>query len=95
MKGEYHFTALGLDVIPEDVTNQGRMDLTVRFKDYVFIIEFKLLQSNQTPGEALAQIKQKKYAEKYAASSKNIWLLGMEFDPVKRDISHFQWEKFQ
>ena len=56
---------------------------------------FEQLQSDQTPGEALAQIKQKKYAEKYAASSHRIWLLGMEFDAVKRNTSHFQWEKFQ
>jgi hypothetical protein len=42
---------------------------------------------------ALEQIKQKKYHLKYLDSGKDIYLIGIHFDPAKRNISSFEWEK--
>ncbi|MEA3239954.1 MAG: PD-(D/E)XK nuclease domain-containing protein, partial [Pseudomonadota bacterium] len=85
-----YFTALGLNVIPEDTTNNGRIDMTVTFEGRVYIIEFKVNELTQ-PGRALEQIKKKKYAEKY--QNKQTWLIGVEFNKTDRNISRFEWEK--
>ena len=38
-----YFAALGLETIPEDSTNHGMIDLTIRFDGRVYIIEFKVV----------------------------------------------------
>ena len=60
-----YFVALGVDVIPEDTTSHGRIDLTVRLNRRIFIIEFKVVEM-EGDGNVLAQIKAKSYADKYA-----------------------------
>ena len=55
-----YFSSLGLELIAEDITNQGRIDLTIKLNNRVFIFEFKV--NNE---DALFQIKEKKYYEKY------------------------------
>ncbi len=37
-----YFAALGVDLIPEDTTSHGRIDLTVRHRGRVWLIEFKV-----------------------------------------------------
>ncbi|NOQ37211.1 MAG: AAA family ATPase [Methylococcaceae bacterium] len=88
-----YFCALGLTVIAEDSTNQGRIDLTVFFKNKVFIIEFKVLADTDKQGRALAQIKAKNYQQKYLVEGKTIFLVGMEFDKQQRNLVFFEWEK--
>jgi len=85
-----YFQSLGLDIIGEDVTNKGRIDLTIKIKDIIYIVEFKV---NANKGEALQQIKDKKYHEKYMNLNKNIYLVGIEFDEKERNINNFEWEK--
>ncbi len=86
------FCALGLTVIAEDSTSQGRIDLTVKMQNKVFIIEFKALDKNDENGTALAQIKQKNYQQKYLSAGNEVFLLGMEFDREQRNLSFFEWE---
>jgi hypothetical protein len=87
------FAALGLKVIAEDATNQGRIDLTVMLGDKVFIIEFKVLDETKKQGVALAQIKAKNYSQKYAGSENSVFLIGIEFDKAQRNIDYFEWEQ--
>ncbi|WPD21724.1 MAG: ATP-binding protein [Candidatus Electrothrix scaldis] len=87
-----YFAALGLHVRPEDVTNHGRIDLTVCFEERVYIFEFKVNELTE-PGCALEQIKEKKYAEKYQGQGKEIWLIGVEFSRAERNVSRVEWEK--
>ena len=89
------FCALGLNVIAEDTTNHGRIDLTVLQKNKVFIIEFKVLDENSQQGRALAQIKAKNYQQKYLSGNKEIFLIGMEFDKAERNMVVFDWEKIK
>jgi len=42
---------------------------------------------------ALKQIKEKKYYEKYLSQNKQIYLVGIEFDEGIKNISCFEWEK--
>jgi len=39
------------------------------------------------------QIKDKKYHEKYLDQTKEIYLVGIEFDESEKNISNFEWEK--
>jgi len=60
-----YLQALGIDIIGEDVTNKGRIDLTLFIEDKIYIIEFKVIANDKEQGTALKQIKEKKYHEKY------------------------------
>jgi hypothetical protein len=83
-----YIKALGVDIIAEDPTNKGRIDITIILENSIYIIEFK------TDGkEALKQIKEKKYYEKYLDSNKKIYLVGIEFDIENRNIDNFEWEE--
>ena len=88
-----YFTALGLDVTAEDTTNHGRIDMTVRLANRVFIFEFKVLDLDKTPGTALEQVRKKGYADKYHGQNLEIYLIGVEFDRDERNIVRFDWEK--
>lgn len=85
-----YLQSLGLDIIGEDVTSKGRIDLTVKFNDTIYILEFKV---DGKKGGALAQIKEKKYSEKYMSEDKEIYIIGIEFDTQEKNISHMEWEK--
>jgi hypothetical protein len=100
-----YFTALGLDVRPEDVTNQGQVDMTVFFDNKIYVLEFKVIEMTES-GSALAQIKKKRYYEKYINTNtigpdfkpdptKEIYLIGVEFSKDNRNITNFEWEKLK
>jgi hypothetical protein len=81
-----HLASLGLDLTPEDVTHQGRIDLTLRLPQAIVIMEFKRIDGDQPTGEAMAQLQQKGYADKYRADGRPIWLLGVEFSSATRNV---------
>ncbi|WP_395947659.1 bifunctional tRNA (5-methylaminomethyl-2-thiouridine)(34)-methyltransferase MnmD/FAD-dependent 5-carboxymethylaminomethyl-2-thiouridine(34) oxidoreductase MnmC [Caedibacter taeniospiralis] len=87
-------TALGYDTIPEDVTNHGKIDLTIIMHDKIVIIEFKLAKLGDAKS-AIQQIKDKKYAEKYLSINKAIYLIGMSFDPIERNVIDLVSECFR
>ncbi|HHE65740.1 MAG TPA: hypothetical protein ENL09_06940, partial [Bacteroidetes bacterium] len=83
------FAALGLTIKPEDMTNKGRIDFTIIMDKAIFIFEIKM-QSN--PKNAMEQIKEKKYHEKYLTAQKAIFLIGIEFDEQEKNLSNFEIE---
>jgi len=83
-----YFQSLGIDIIGEDVTNYGRIDLTLFIEEKIYIVEFKMGDEN-----ALQQIKDKNYVQKYLNKNKEIYLVGINFDKEKRNISKFEWEQ--
>ncbi len=88
-----YFSAVGFDVRAEEVTNNGRVDMTIFFEGRVYVFEFKVNQLTE-PGSALAQIKEKKYYEKYLTpDQKEIYLIGVEFSSEDRNITRYEWEK--
>lgn len=80
-----YLAALGYNLIPEDVTNHGRIDLTLIMPDKVIILEFKLKKYGSA-AEAMAQLKTKNYAEKYRAEQLPIHLVAIIFDSVERNV---------
>jgi len=86
------FNGAGLNVIAEDNTNKGQIDLSVFNQDSVYIIEFKVVEDKKEH-KALKQIKEKKYYEKYIGKYQEIYLIGIEFSKKDKNILGFEWEK--
>lgn len=87
-----YFAALGLDITLEDATNQGRIDMTVRFGGRIYLFEFKVVEL-APEGRALQQIKDRGYAEKYRTPGQPIALIGVEFSRAERNIVGFETEE--
>ena len=90
--------SLNFDVIPEDTSNKGRIDISVIFnspyndKKQIYIFEFKVLSTDKADGSALQQIKDKNYAAKYQDNNNQITLVGIEFSRISRNIVGFEHE---
>jgi hypothetical protein len=78
----------GAVVKPEEPTNIGRIDAVWETGNKIYIMEFKMGSER----EALEQIKEKKYYEKYLGKGKEIVLMGIGFDPEKRNIGNYLLE---
>lgn len=89
-----YFCASGYDVFGEDVTSRGRIDLTVRAPNAIFIFEFKIAGAADEAVKALEQIKTKNYADKYKTDERPIYLLGIAFDDESRNLVGYEWELF-
>ncbi|WP_409340153.1 ATP-binding protein [Methanospirillum stamsii] len=86
-----YFASLGYEVIPEDTSNKGRVDLTVKTRTGIWIFEFKVLGIDTSGDESpLDQIKRRGYAEKYRSDSRQIFEIGIVFNPETRNIE--RWE---
>lgn len=81
----------GADIVAEESTNLGRMDAVLETAKKIYVMEFKM----ESPGEALAQIKTKKYYEKYLNSGKEVVLAGIGFDSRQRNIGEYIIENLQ
>ncbi len=94
-----YFAALGVDVKPEDPTNHGRIDLTVKLNRHIYLIEFKVIELDKNKNKALSQIKTRKYFEKYQAllhsDGYKIFLVGVEFSRNEKNIVGFEWERLE
>ena len=80
---------LGFYTEVERETSDGRMDMTVKTKDYVYIFEFKLNGSADT---ALRQIDAKGYATPFALDSRKLIKVGVNFSLEKRCIDEWKHE---
>ena len=78
------FVLIGARTQAECWTNRGRVDAVVETPCGIYVFEFKL---NGTAEEALAQIKEKGYHEKYLRSGKKVTLAGVAFDSEMRNLS--------
>jgi len=72
-------------------TNIGRIDAVLETVNTIFIMEFKVGSAD----EAMKQIKQMKYVEPYLGNSKKKVLLGVGFDPEKRNIGDYLVENVE
>ena len=74
---------MGEYVETERTTSNGRIDILIKTKDYVYIIEIK---TDSTPDEALAQIEEKGYARPFADDRRRIFRVGVNFSTSARRI---------
>ncbi len=82
------FELLGIFIEAESCTNQGRIDAYIRTDKTVFIFEFKL---DKTSGEAVGQILDRRYYEKFQGGQLPILLIGVNLDSSKGRIDG--WEE--
>ncbi|MDE0269225.1 MAG: ATP-binding protein [Acidimicrobiaceae bacterium] len=89
-----YFAALGLDITVEDSTNLGRIDMTVRCAGRVYIFEFTVVEF--TPSDsALAQLRDRDYADKYRSTRWPVHLIGVVFSSKERNIVAFETATIQ
>jgi len=86
-----YFASLGLDIVAEESSNAGRLDLALRFNGQRYLFEFKVVEL-EPDGRALEQIKARGYADKYRGEGLPIHLIGVEFSRERRALAGFQVE---
>ena len=74
---------IGLDIEAEVRTNLGRIDAVVRVPGFVYVFEFKIKGSSAA---ALAQIKEKRYFERYLGAGNRVVLVGAGFSLKTRNV---------
>lgn len=84
------FVLIGVDARPEWHTSGGRIDLLLRMRNYIYIIELK---KDGTPYEALAQIREKDYARQFIGDPRPIINLGVTFSTDTRNITAWKVEE--
>ncbi len=86
-----HFAAaLGSATITvEDSSSRGRADLTVHLAERVYIFEFKVVE-RAGAGAAMAQLRERGYANKYQMLGKSIHLVAVEFSSTSRNLVGFE-----
>ena len=87
-----YFAGLGLDVVVEDSSSHGRLDMALRFNGQVYLFEFKVVELAPA-GAALAQLKARGYADKYRDRGEPIHLIGVEFSKDARNLAAFEVEQ--
>jgi ATP-dependent exoDNAse (exonuclease V) beta subunit len=80
------FTLVGLRLNAEVHTSRGRIDAVIEDKDNILIFEFKVDKSAQ---DALEQIKARGYADQYKPQKKAIYLIGINFNSLERNVSEY------
>ena len=84
-----YFAALGYDIAVEESSSHGRLDMAVRTAGHVYLFEFKVVEM-APPGSALAQLQERRYADKYRTSGEPIHLIGVEFSRATRNLTAFE-----
>lgn len=77
------FQYLGQFIDSEVNTSDGRIDAVVETETHVYVMEFKL---DESADAALAQIRQKGYAEKYSSSGKTVLGWGINFSSESKRV---------
>ena len=87
-----YFAGAGMDVRVEESSSAGRLDMAVRAGGRVYLFEFKVAE-RAGPGAALAQLKERGYADKYRHLGEPVHLVGVEFSERDRNVAGFETER--
>lgn len=99
------FATIDGQIIPEDISNRGQADLTVKIGDNIYVMEIKVAASpaagaagaetsGAAPNPALEQIRERAYADKYTGlPGKSVYEVGIIFDPETRNLAAIDWVK--
>ncbi len=87
-----YFAGLGLNITVEDISSHGRLDMAVLFNNHVYLFEFKVVEM-ASAGAAMAQLQERRYADKYRVLGQPIHLIAVEFSKDERNIAAFDVER--
>ena len=79
-------TAFGADIRAEEPTAKGSTDITLLMPKGIYVMELKYDKSAQ---EALDQVNEKGYAEKYRLDGRPVTKVGISFSSKDRNITEF------
>ena len=94
------FAGLNAEIIPEDITNHGQADMTVKIGGYLYVMEIKLHRGNADTdigvetkiNPALQQIQEHGYVEKYRDEpGKGVYEVGLVFNSKARNLVKADW----
>ena len=77
------FSMLGANPAPEFPSARGYADAVVERPDAVYVFEFKY---DETSEAAIRQIRERGYADKWIGGARPVTLVGVNFNPKKRNI---------
>lgn len=83
---------LGFNTRIEYHTSRGRIDMVIFTDDFIYIIEFK---RDENPKVALAQIRERGYADPFISDPRKIICIGVEFSTKYRVISGWEAEEYR
>ncbi|WP_150469034.1 AAA family ATPase, partial [Cysteiniphilum sp. SYW-8] len=90
-----YFMALGYKVTLEDTTSQGRIDMSIHMpQKKVILFEFKVADGKDLSPEALAQIIEKNYAQKFVHLNLPIYQIGVSFDRTTHSVNGFVVQEY-
>jgi hypothetical protein len=81
------FKLMGFYTDVERTTNRGRIDVLIKTKDYIYVMELKLDGSAE---EALQQIEEKGYAQPFAQDKRKLYKIGVNFSSETRGIEDWK-----
>ena len=73
----------------ERLDSRGRLDMAARFESRVYVFELKVVEQTGD-GNAMAQLKDRRYADKYRAPDVDVHLIGVEFSSASRNVVAFE-----
>ena len=81
------FKMLGFYVEVERATSNGRIDVVLQTKDYVYVMELKL---DGSADEALRQVEERGYALPFAKDTRKLYKIGVNFSSDTRGIEEWK-----
>ena len=81
------FKMMGFYVDVERATSRGRIDIVMKTKDYIYVMELKL---DGTADDALRQIEDKGYAEPFRNDQRQLYVIGVNFSSETRGIEEWK-----
>ncbi len=81
------FKLMGFYTEVEHSICNGRIDVLIKTKDYIYVIELKL---DGSADEALRQIEEKGYSIPFAQDSRKLYKIGINFDGETRSIKEWK-----
>ncbi len=85
------FLMEGVEPVAEDSGSRGRADMAIRVGGRVYLFEFKVVERGRE-GTAIAQLREKGYADKYRHLGHSVHLIGVEFSRAERNVVGFDYE---
>lgn len=97
------FASLDAEILPEDLSNHGQADLTIKVAGFIYVMEIKLAREARAPGEpeaqaavnpALAQIEARAYSAKYRdLPGRGLFEVGLVFGRAARNLVQADWRR--
>ena len=90
------FSAVGANVSPEVASSHGRADMVLLHGSKVFVFEFKMVGEGESPesalDQAMTQIHERGYADKYRDRDEPIHLVAAVFGSERRNLLELRAE---